>query len=299
MKTPAAMITPRIGLCLSSGGARGLAHVGVVEVLEEAGIPIAAVAGSSMGAYVGSLVASGLKAADLRRLAAEIRDRRTLLRLLDPIFPPSKGLIKGQKMRRHLERSLGTVTFAELPLPLLVVATELDTLRPYVFAEGNVAEAVHASASIPGVFAPVSVNGHQYTDGGASDPLPVTLMRKRLEVDYVIAVDVVTEASFTASRCLGFLNLLGAGNVLDTFHRALMSAQRQLVAKECAQADVVIRPPLTSSRWYDFENFERYIDLGRAAARAALPSILSLLKHPPETLYDTPIHKTPLGFIAA
>ena len=87
--TPATKDTPRIGLCLSSGGARGLAHVGVIQVLEEEKIPIVAIAGSSMGAYVGSLWAAGLNGSDLEKLAREIKDRRTLLRLLDPVFPPS------------------------------------------------------------------------------------------------------------------------------------------------------------------------------------------------------------------
>ncbi|MBL9113804.1 MAG: patatin-like phospholipase family protein [Verrucomicrobiaceae bacterium] len=300
MKTPAVTPSPKIGLCLSSGGARGLAHVGVIEVLEHAGVPISAISGSSMGAYVGSLLALGLKAADLRQLAAEIRDRKTLLRLLDPIFPPSKGLIKGQKMRHHLERTLGTATFEELPIPLAVVAADLDTLRAHVFRKGNVAAAVHASAAIPGVFAPVALNGRMFTDGGAADPMPVSLLKETMGVDKVIAVDVVTDATYTSSSCLGWLNLLGAGNVLDTFHRSLITAQRQLVIKEAELADIVIRPAMTKSRWYDFENFNHYIEAGRAAAKAALPSILELLEtENPDHRHETVIQQTRMGFLAA
>lgn len=294
---------PRIGLCLSSGGARGLAHVGVIQVLEEAGVPISAIAGTSMGAYVGSLVAAGLHYPDLYRLAAEIPDRRTLLSLLDPLIPPSKGLIKGHKMRRHLERTLGTLTFAELPTPLFVVATDLDTLAPRVFDSGPVTEAVHASASIPGVFAPVTIDGHRYIDGGAADPLPVSVLRSRADVDHVIAVNVVPTSlppPLTAGRSpCRWLNLLAPGNVLDTFNRALITAQRQLVAKECECADVVIRPEMTESRWYDYEHFEQYIQAGREAARAALPDILALLNPNPTGRHEPPPHHPIMGNHAA
>jgi NTE family protein len=295
---------PRLGLCLSSGGARGLAHVGVIQVLEEAGVPISAIAGTSMGAYVGSLYAAGLHYPDLYKLAAEIPDRRTLLRLLDPVIPPTAGLIKGEKMRHHLERTLGHLTFSELPIPLYIAATNLDTLSPTVFDSGPVAEAVHASAAIPGVFAPVTIAGQRYTDGGAAAPLPVTLLRERSNVDYIIAVNVVPHHSPpppVKSRWnpCRWLNLLAAGNVLDTFNRALMSAQRQLVAKESACADVVIRPEVAGSKWYDYEHFEHYIRAGREAARAALPQILALLHPEPPHCHEPPPRHTIMGNCAA
>lgn len=296
-------VTPRIGLCLSSGGARGLAHVGVIQVLEEAGITISAISGTSMGAYVGSLVAAGLHYPDLHRLAAEIPDRRTLLSLLDPLIPPSKGLIKGHKMRRHLERTLGTLTFAELPTPLYVVATDLDTLSARVFDSGPVVEAVHASASIPGVFAPVTLGGHRYIDGGAADPLPVSVLRERAKVDHIIAVNVVPNSlppPVTTGRSpFRWLNLLASGNVLDTFNRALITSQRQLVAKECERADVVIRPELPDSRWYDYEHYEQYIQAGREAARAALPAILSLLNPHHSAHHEPSSHHPIMGDCAA
>lgn len=287
---------PRIGLCLSSGGARGLAHVGVIQVLEEAGVPISAIGGTSMGAYVGSLLAAGLHYPDLYRLAAEIPDRRTLLRLLDPVIPPSAGLIKGEKMRRHLERTLGSLTFGELAIPLYVVATDLDKLAPKVFDSGPVAVAVHASAAIPGVFAPVMIDGHHYTDGGAADPLPVSMLRERSGVDHVVAVNVVPNTSPLPSvksrwNPCRWMNLLATGNVLDTFNRSLITAQRQLVAKECECADVVIHPQVPGSKWYDYEHFEAYIRAGREAARAALPQILALLNpQPPECHEPPPCH---------
>ncbi|MDZ4289899.1 MAG: patatin-like phospholipase family protein [Prosthecobacter sp.] len=285
---------PKIGLALSGGGARGLAHVGVLQVLEREGIPIAAVAGTSMGAYVGSLFAAGLGSSKLEELAREIKDRRTLMRLLDPVFPPSAGLIRGEKIRKHLERSLGNVSFADLPIPVLVVATDLDKLCPYVFDSGSVAAAVHASAAIPGVCAPVRINGHRLTDGGAAEPLPITLLRERFPLDSVIAVNVLpTSADISSAIDLSFsppkkpglvgrffhpINLMAHGNVMDTFRRSLMASMLRLVEKESRHAEVVIHPLFTESTWFDFENYERYIAAGRRAAEAALPALRQLME---------------------
>lgn len=293
---------PKIGLALSCGGARGLAHVGVIQVLEEEGVPISAIAGTSMGAYVGSLWAAGLHGKKLEELAREIKDRKTLLRLLDPVFPPSEGLIRGEKIRVHLERSLGALSFSELPKPLLVIATDLDDLSAHVFDSGSVAAAVHASSAIPGVCAPVHLNGRRYVDGGASEPLPVTLLKAQLGVDVVIAVNVMpTQRDIGGCRDVAVegppkesknfltrwlrrlwksINLLAYGNVMDTFQRSLMTAQLRLVAKESERADVVIHPFFCESTWFDYENFDRYISAGREAARAALPQIRALLNQP-------------------
>ncbi len=290
---------PRIGLVLSSGGARGLAHAGVIQVLEENHIPIAAIAGCSMGAYVGALWAAGLNGGQLEARGREIKDRKALKALLDYVIPPSEGLIRGEKIRRHFERDLGTKTFADLDKPLLVIATDLDRLTPHVFDSGLVSHAVHASAAIPAICAPVHLNGRRYTDGGTSEPLPVTLLKERLHLDHIIAVNVMPMPGDFESSLNGDLsmrdkapgnifvrmfrmfwhklNLLAAGNVLDTFRRALMAAQLRLIAKEEAAADVVIHPRFTTSTWHDFENFGHYLQAGRDAAEAALPAIRELL----------------------
>jgi NTE family protein len=288
------LMVPKIGLALSGGGARGLAHIGVLQVLESENIPIAAIAGTSMGAYIGSLYAAGLAGARLEELAREIKDRRTLFNLLDPAFPPSAGLIRGEKIRKHLERSLGPVNFSELPIPLLVVATDLDSLSAHVFDSGPVAPAVHASSAIPGVCAPVQIGDRRFTDGGAAEPLPVTLLRERYPLDAVIAVNVLpttadiisgADPSFTVPKKFGFgarffrpINLMAHGNVMDTFRRSLMCSMLRLVEKECRHADIVIHPAFSTSTWFDYENFDRYITAGRRAAEAALPAIRQLLE---------------------
>lgn len=290
---------PRIGLVLSSGGARGLAHAGVIQVLEENEIPITAIAGCSMGAYVGALWAAGLDGSALELRAREIKDRRTLKALLDFIIPPSAGLIRGDRLRQHLERDVGSKSFEELERRLMVVATDLDLLTPHVFDSGSVSNAVHASAAIPGICAPVLFNGRRYTDGGASEPLPVTLLKEHQRLDHVIAVNVMPmpgdsengkDHTFVTDDATGRhlfgrlfhsvwskVNLLAHGNVLDTFRRALMAAQLRLITKEEAAADVVIHPQFATSSWHDFENYAHYLQAGRDAANAALPAIRALL----------------------
>ena len=320
----AAAHAPKIGLALSCGGARGLAHVGVIQVLEEEGIPISAIAGTSMGAYIGALWAAGLNGTKLEALAREIKDRKTLLRLLDPRFPPSEGLIRGDKIRKHLERSLGGLSFSDLATPLLVIATDLDDLSAHVFDSGSVATAVHASSAIPGVCVPVRLNGRRYVDGGACEPLPVTLLKARCGVDVVIAVNAMpTSQDICDCRATEFegprnaprtfvmrwlarfwksFNLLAYGNVMDTFRRSLMAAQLRLMVKESDRADIVIHPSFCQSTWFDYENFDRYISGGREAARAALPQIRALLNQPAPkgaTHYETHQSNPALGLHAA
>jgi len=311
-------LVPRIGLALSSGGARGLAHVGVIQVLEENNIPITAIAGTSMGAYVGAIHAAGANGAELERLAKEINDRKALRRLLDFAIPFTSGLIHGHKIRRHLERTLGKKTFEDLKIPLLVVATDLDTLQAHVFDKGPVASAIHASSAIPGICTPVHLNGRRYTDGGGADPLPVTLLRERFALDAIIAVNVMpvhadiectkdsefaplTKKPGIIARLLRPVNLLADGNVLDVFRRALMCAQIGLVEREARQAEVLIHPFHHGSSWCDFENHARYIETGRRAAEAALPAIKALLANPhqPNPNHEPVFIASGMGCLAA
>jgi NTE family protein len=314
---------PRIGLVLSCGGARGLAHVGVIQVLEEARIPIAAIMGSSMGAYVGSLWAAGVDGKGLFELASEIKDRRTLLRLIDPILPPTTGLIRGDRVRRHIERNLRDLKIKDLHPATYICATNLDTVTGEMLdGDTPVGLAVQASCAIPGVCAPVRVNGHPYVDGGAAQPLPVNMLRRTTTLDSVIAVTVMPTPSDVASCGLQtyppfpavpgppksvlqkawwaiarHVNLFAHGNVMDTFKRSLNSAQLHLIAEESRQADVVIHPFCCESRWYDFHNFNRYIESGREAAVAALPQIQALLKRssPKPPAHEIPSANAELG----
>ncbi len=134
----------RVGLAISSGGAKGLAHVGVIQVLEENNILIDAVAGASMGSYIGALWCAGYSGSQLFELAAEIQTPKVLRSLADVAIPPLKGLFYGRKARQHLRRSLGDITFEKLKRPLYVVAADIESNERIVFHQGHVVDAVHA-----------------------------------------------------------------------------------------------------------------------------------------------------------
>jgi len=291
---------PRIGLALSSGAAKGLAHIGVIQVLEEHGIKIDAIAGSSMGAYVGSLWAAGFDGRQLQEFAATIRNRFDALRLLDPAFPFRRGYVRGRKIRDRLEKSIGKREFKDLERKLLVVATDLEHLSRKVFDSGPVVDAVHASIAIPGICEPVNINDVEYTDGGVSEPLPVSVL-KEAGMDKVIAVCVmptVDELQFLNARARardlkgwrGWLhrhfNYWLEGNLFHIQRSAEFGMQMRLAELSMREADVKIRPIVCEANWYDYAGHEKYIAVGRQAATRHLDEILRLVR--PEPAPETP-----------
>lgn len=289
---------PSVGLALSSGGAKGLAHIGVIQVLEENGIEVDAVAGASMGAYVGAMWCAGQDGEQLERLAADMKTSRDLLGLVDPVFPPRRGFIRGAKIEQRLRKTIGDLTFEQLQRPLSVVATELDGYRRVIFETGDVASAVHASLSIPGILTPTVRDGVEYMDGGVCDPLPVGVLLKK-NLDVVIAVSVIPslkdlpeagrepldrldreEPSWWQRGLSGFnrrVNYFAKGNLFDILRGAAFGSQLRLAEVSAEKADVLIRPVTTSCRWHDYTAWREYIDVGRRAAEQALPQIRAQL----------------------
>lgn len=289
---------PTLGLALSSGGARGLAHVGVLQVLEENGIEVHAIAGSSMGSYVGALWAAGFSGKALEDLAEEMHDRRQLWKLADPVFPPMQGLFRGMKARAHLQRSLGDLRFEDLERQLFVVAVDIDSKKRMIMHQGGIAEAVHASCAMPGVVAPVLINGHRCVDGGVIDPVPVGVLRKLSDVERIIAVSVVPSFSdVEEGKCVPIapaedppwlkrslaslnrnVNFLAQGNLIDTFRQSIRAAQIRMAHESCKRADLCLRPEQFAAPWHDYAGFRRYIDAGRRVAEEHLEEIRGLLK---------------------
>ena len=302
----------RVGMALSSGGARGLSHVGVIQVLEENGIDIDVVAGCSMGAYVGAVWAHGFDGIAMERLAREVEKRWGLLELIDPFILPRQGFLRGEKIKRRLKRSIGDVHFSELVRPLRIVATNLATLEREVFSTGEVAAAVHASSAIPGACVPVSLNGETYIDGGIADPLPVDVLEE-MGVERIIAVNTIPTAQYLRRRheiereraanrrrprnpvkalVNKYLNYFAPGNVLDTILRSFHGAQMRVAEMSCLHADVVLRPLSFDGRWHDFRRPGKYIALGRREAEEHLDEIKALVAqkesaHEPELAQDT------------
>jgi NTE family protein len=297
----------RIGLALSSGGAKGFAHVGVIQVLEEHGIEVDAIAGASMGAYVGSLWAHGLDGRALEKIAREHEGRWGLLSIVDPKIFPRRGFLSTHRLARRLRRSLGRIHFSSLLRPLRVVATHLDTLQAVVFGSGEVARAVEASVAIPGICDPIRLDGEDYVDGGVSDPLPVDVLRE-MGIERIIAVNAIPTAEklrlwrstqaepngrewhFWPFRWLNqHLNFFARGNVFDNMIQAFVGAQTLVAEGSTRNADVVLRPVCCDGRWYDVRHPAKYIALGRAAAEEQLPALLALAhQSPDETQKVTP-----------
>lgn len=290
---------PRIGVALSSGGARGLAHIGVIQVLEENDISVDAIVGTSMGAYIGGLWAAGQSGVELESLASKIPGKRDLWKLVDPVFPPRRGFIRGGAIHDRLERTLNGIEFSELETPFLAVATELETLKRATLDEGPVASAIIASLAVPGVVVPVERNGIEYIDGGVCDPLPVHLAKEYFDLDFVIGVNVLppvgslmqrrykNENPGVIRRCLRWLNENGnyfaKGNLLDILRNAAMGSQMRLVERSAEAADVYIPAICGRSGWHDYHNYREYIEIGREAATKALPEIAALLNPPAES----------------
>jgi NTE family protein len=294
---------PRIGLVLSSGGAKSLAHVGVIQVFEENNIPIHAIAGSSMGAYVGALWAAGCHGGRLEDLAAEMHDKKVLRKLADPAFPFLKGLIKGEKAKEHLRQTIGDVTFDDLDRELVVIAADLDSDERVVLRQGSVVDAIHASCAMPGIVVPVTIGGRRCVDGGVVEPVPVGALKRFCDVDIVIAVNTLPSFAELAEEegdgdgdpmfdpgsqqgiwghlkkgVNSMVNLAAYGNTIDTLRRSIRIAQIRMAYDSCKRADIVIhahsRP---ESQWHDYQNYRQFVDIGREVAEQCLPKIRELI----------------------
>lgn len=286
----------RIGLALSAGGAKGLAHIGVIQVLEENGIEVDIIAGSSMGAYIASVWAMGCDGQKMEQLAREVEGRWGRWKLIDPAFPPRKGFIRGEAVIRRLRKTIGDAHFSDLARPLRIVATDLSTLERVVFSSGEVACAVHASSAIPGVCVPVTINGETYIDGGVAEPLPVDVLAE-MGVDQIIAVNALPPSAFL--RCcrekekeeqeiLGKganplnvvnrqVNFFANGNILDILMSAVHGSQIRVAELAAQKASVVLRPLSIDAQWHDFNHPGKYIELGRQIALQHLDELKALV----------------------
>jgi len=308
-----------VGLALSSGAAKGFAHVGVIQVLEENGIEVDVVAGSSMGAYVGSLWAYGCDGRELERLSRELESPRAILSMLDPAFPSRRGFIHGLGVKKRLMRSIGRARFADLKRPLRVIAANLATLERVVFAGGEVATAVHASVAVPGICVPVTIGGETYTDGGIVDPLPVDVLRE-MGVDRIIAVNVnptperirhgieaeleLARHDRANGRKLSRKTLppnaqasyFARGSLLEVLLRSVHSGQIRMAEASCLKADLVLRPDIYDDRWLDFRHPRKFIALGRESAERHLEEIKTLVNRK-EASHESELAPEPLATI--
>lgn len=252
---------PKIALALGSGSARGLAHIGVLQVLEEEGIQVCGVSGCSMGAVVGSIYASGTDLKMLQKLIQEMSYKE-----LFDYGVPRAGLVRGKRFTELIRILTKEKNFDQLEIPFNCVACDIRAGKNRVFDEGPVFKAVRASMSIPAIFTPVTLDDTLYVDGGVLDPVPVEAARL-FHPDYVIAVDVgLQEKEENINE-----------NTWEILMRSMDLMGIRAKLHETSTADVLINPKVRHTAKYTNEDAEETIEIGRKATIDALPQIKQLL----------------------
>ncbi len=251
-------IPPKIGLARGGGAARGFAHVGVIQVLEEAGIRPALVAGTSAGSLVAAIYASGKTGAQLQQVA-ETMEEATIADWTLPLF--GRGMLRGEALARYVNGQVKTRLIEDMPLPLGIVATDLNSGQGIVFQRGDTGTAVRASSAVPALFQPVKISGREYVDGGLVSPVPVRAARG-MGAELVIAVDI-------SSPPEGNL----AGGSLEILMQTFSIMGKSINSLELRDADVVVRPVLLGVASSDFSARKRAIEAGRQAMLQALPQL--------------------------
>jgi NTE family protein len=259
---------PAIGLALGGGFARGMAHIGVLKVLEEEGIPVRIVAGTSVGALIGAAYCSGLSLEELEKVAHSVRfttfARWTVSRY---------GFASNDRMVSFLARTLKVKTFEELRIPLGVTATDFNTGEGVVFHSGSIIDPVRASCAYPGMFLPVNIGGRWLVDGMLSHPVPTRPLRQ-MGVDRVLAVHLKGQWSKDGAP----------RHLFDVIGQSFAIAQDKMSHVWRGAADVIVEPDVAGFAYDDFKRAGELIRSGEVAMRQALPEVRRWLETGAENL---------------
>lgn len=262
VEAPAPKKPLKLGLALGGGAARGFAHIGVLQVLEEEGIKPALVVGTSAGSVVASFYASGKSGAQLQWLA-DTMDESQFTDWANPLT--GRGLLRGEALGKYVNSQLNGMKIEDMKLPLGIVATDLRTGDGILFRRGDVATAVRASSAVPSVFEPVRIAGKDYVDGGLVSPVPVRYARQ-MGADVVLAVDISSRPEDAKTS-----------DVLKVLLQTFSIMGKSISQLELPQADVVVRPTLPDVGSAEFSARKKSIEAGRAAMKQALPQLKALL----------------------
>lgn len=237
----------KIGLALGGGGARGLAHIKAVEILDELKIKPSIISGTSMGAIIGGFYASGTSAQQMLDLIDQISLRK-MQKLIDFSLFASSSLLKGKGIEEFLKENIAAETFDDLEIPLKVVATDYWQMEQVVFSSGDLVHAIRASMSIPAIFEPVEDHNRILIDGGAVNPVPHDIIRQ--ECDYLIAVDVMGEPKKG--------HPVKIPNIFDSIMTTFQIMQRSIIdlKKDDCQIDCLVSPDLNQIGILDFHKEE-------------------------------------------
>ncbi len=251
-----------VGLALGGGFARGFAHLGVLQVLEQHQIPISHIAGTSVGSILGAAYASGAPLARIMETCRTLRFRDIARWRVSRL-----GLASNQRLGDLIERVFESRQFADLRIPLAVVATDLASGEPVVFTQGNLVDAIRASCAFPGLFEPVEIGTRFLADGGLVAPVP-TLAARDLGATSVIGISVGTQDGHRGAPT----------NIFQVVSRAVSAAQKHQIEVWERHADLVLRPDVQAIAWDEFDRADEAIQAGAATARRALPRIEKLLE---------------------
>lgn len=279
----------KIGLALASGGARGAAHIGVLDVLHHNNIPIHVIAGSSAGAVIGAMYAATLdpqwvenryreylgsprfREVGVHHLKKGKRGEDSLVsqlgqfvrdKLVITLALGRKGIIERRKLIRSIEFLLPVRDFSELKIPLVVVVTNLNTGSEILLSSGDLVEAVVQSSSIPGFIMPLERDGQVLVDGGVTAPIPINPL-SNWALDFTIAVDIARR----------HMDDLGDFNLMELISRTEQVTSVKLSDELSARADFVIRPDVAGAHWSEFDRIDEFVESGRAAAESVLGSL--------------------------
>lgn len=271
--TPELRPPAKIALALGGGAARGFAHIGVIKALETQGIIPDIIVGTSAGSVVGALYAAGYSGFEMQKLAMKMDEGE-----VSDWSMPNRGVIKGEALQDFINTAVKKRPLEKLNRLFAVVATDLHSGEMIVFRTGNTGMAVRASSSVPGIFQPVAINGHDYVDGGLVAPVPVHVARS-LGADFVIAVDISERPQSAKTE-----------STLDVLMQTFTIMQQTINRSELPAADVVIRPVTLGINSTDFDGRHLAVMEGEKAVAAILPDLKEKLIKLNEGRQQTLIH---------
>ncbi len=259
----------KVGLVLGSGGARGLAHIGVIKILEENHISIDYIVGSSIGAFIGAAYAS-TKDIEKIETAFMATDWKRILKFSSDFAPFSGGLIKGEHIKNFAKNSLDiSKTFNDLKIPFKAIATNIETGQAEILESGDLIDAIRASVSLPGIFKPVKIKDKILIDGGLSNPVPSDIV-KQMGADVIIAVDLDIKSYPQEAKKNG-------SNIVNNLINSVHIMQKNLAAYSGQSADIVIQPKINDILWIQFHKTAPLINAGKLAAEQQLVNIKKII----------------------
>jgi len=292
-----------IGLALGSGAAFGLAHIGVLRVLEKENIPIGIVSGASMGALIAAMWCIGLSSRDIENISGKLKIKLNIMRLLDFTFPIS-GILAGRRLKRFLRVILGDRTFEDLKIPVKIIVYDLINRETVVVDSGRLLDAVYKSIAVPGIFQPIMEDGKMFVDGGIMDPVPVDVLFKNGAAK-VIAVNVlpgprniyernmalkeaekeeenvIRQGSLGEQICVHltrFFRKVLTPNIFDVIMTSMQAMEYSLAEISCRSADVSLHPVLSNAASTDFYLVKKFVKTGEEETLKHIDKIKELTR---------------------